>query len=64
MRSGNWDLHLYCIAKMIPVLHAGGHTAYAKSSSRLYLNQINQLKAKMSIEIFYKVHITRILDHS
>ena len=36
---------------MIPVIHAGGHTAYAKSS-RLYLDQMNQLKTKMSIEEF------------
>ena len=54
-RSGDWDLHLYCIAKMIPVPHAGGHTAYAKSS-RLYLDQMNQLKTKMSIEEFTKTH--------
>ena len=36
---------------MFPVLHAGGHTAYAKSS-RLYLDQMNRLKTKMSIEEF------------
>ena len=52
-RSGDWDLHLYCIAKMIPLLHAGGHTAYTKSS-RLHLVQMNQLKTKMSIEVFTK----------
>ena len=52
-RSADKDLYLYCIAKMIPVLHAGGHTAYAKSS-RLYLDQMNQLKTKMSIKEFTK----------
>ena len=51
--SGDWDVHLYCIAKMIPVLHACGHTAYAKSS-RLYLDEMNQLKTKMSIDEFTK----------
>ena len=51
-RSGDWDLHLYCIAKMIPVLHAGGHTC--AKSSRLYLDQMNQLKTKMNIEDFTK----------
>ena len=30
-RSGDWDMHLYCIAKMIPVLHAGGHSANMQS---------------------------------
>jgi len=52
-RSGDWELHLYCITKMIPVLHAGGHTAYAKSS-RLYLDQMKQLKTKMGKKEFAK----------
>ena len=46
-RTGDWDLHLYCTARMIPVLHAGGHTAYAKSA-RLYLDQMKGLQTKMS----------------
>lgn len=31
-RTADWELHLYCIANMIPVFHAGGHTVYAKST--------------------------------
>ena len=23
-RTGDWALHLFCVAKMIPVLHSGG----------------------------------------
>ena len=29
-RTGDWQLHLYCTAKIIPVLYAGGHTAYRR----------------------------------
>ena len=54
-RCGDWDMHLYCIAQMIPVLHAGGHTAYAKSK-RLYLDQMRRLPTRMdadTLKIFY-----------
>ena len=27
-RTGDWALHLFCVAKMILVLHSGGHDAY------------------------------------
>lgn len=46
-RTGDWELHLYCIVKMIPIFHAGGHTAYAKSA-RLYLDQMKELQSIMS----------------
>ena len=52
-RCGDWEMHLYCIAKMIPVLHAGGHTAYAKSS-RLYLDQMRRLPTLMNAEAYKK----------
>lgn len=52
-RTGDWDLHLYCIAKMIPVLHAGGHTAYAKST-RLYLDSMKKLSQIMDDDQFAK----------
>ena len=31
-RTGNWDLHLYAVSEMIPILHAAAHLAYAKSA--------------------------------
>ena len=39
-RTADRTLHLFCISKMMPILHAGGHTAYAKST-RLYLQQMH-----------------------
>ncbi len=24
-RTGDWDLHLYCVSRMIPFFHAAGH---------------------------------------
>ena len=52
-RTGDLELHLYCIAKMIPVLDAGGHTAYAQSS-RLYLDQMKNLNTIMGWDQFAK----------
>ena len=40
--TGDWSLHLFSVSQMIPVLHAGGHTAYAKSS-RLHLQHMKEL---------------------
>lgn len=48
-RTGNWELHMYCVAAMIPVFHAGGHLAYAKCS-RLYHSQMKQLSTVMDEE--------------
>lgn len=52
-RTGDWELHLFCISKMIPVLHSGGHTAYAKST-RLYLQQMRQLSNLMDPHQYVK----------
>lgn len=52
-RVGDWALHLFCIAKMIPVLHSGGHTAYAKST-RLYLDQMKELPKIMAKDQYEK----------
>ena len=41
-RTGDWDLHLYCVAQMIPVFHASAHLAYARSSRR-YLDTMRNL---------------------
>ena len=45
-RTGDWNLHLYCISQMIPLFHAAGHFAYAKSA-RLYLQQMGNLAQHM-----------------
>ena len=30
-RTGDWELHLYCIFKMIPLFHVAGHFSVAKA---------------------------------
>ena len=45
-RTGNWELHLYCVRQMIPHSHAVGHLHYAKSAS-LYLQQMEFLDKRM-----------------
>lgn len=51
-RSGNWDLHIYCLKLMIPIFYATGHNNYAKCT-HLYLQQINKLH-NMSSENYEK----------
>ena len=50
-KSGDWDLHLYCIRQFLPFFHSGGHIAYAKSA-HLYLQDMLDLKNKLSPEDF------------
>lgn len=45
-RMGDWESHLKYIEHMIPFFHAAGHFNYAKSS-RLYLQDMNNLKTTM-----------------
>lgn len=45
-RTGDWELHLFCINAMIPLFHSGGHVAYAKCA-RLYHNQMTKLSTIM-----------------
>lgn len=52
-RTGDWDLHLYCIAKMIPIFHASGHLAYARSARR-YLDSMKKLPEIMRQDQFQK----------
>ena len=52
-RTGDLTLYLFCILKMIPILHAGGHTAYAKST-RLYLQQMHHLNNLMDHEQYMR----------
>lgn len=35
-RTGNWDLHLKTVQRMLPYFHASGHFLYAKAA-QLYL---------------------------
>ncbi|GBP62150.1 hypothetical protein EVAR_40600_1 [Eumeta japonica] len=42
-RSGNWELHLKCVERMLPYFHASGHFLYAKSA-HLYLQDMRKLK--------------------
>ena len=41
-RTGDWDLHLYTLSKLINVFAASGHNKYAKSG-RLYLEIMIEL---------------------
>jgi hypothetical protein len=42
-RSGNWQLHLETMQKMLPCFHASGHFPYAKSA-HLYLQDMFGIK--------------------
>ena len=52
-RCGDWDMHLYCVAQMIHVLHAGVHTAYAKLT-RLYFEDMRRLPTRMDADALKK----------
>ena len=53
-RTGDWYLHLYCVAYMIPIFHAWGHLAYAKSARR-YLDCMKGLPEIMSAKQFQDI---------
>jgi len=50
-RSGNWNLHLQCVQKMIPYFHATGHFPYAKSC-HIYLSDMTNLKSKHNEDVY------------
>ena len=52
-RTGDFDLHLYSLAHMIPILHAAGHLAYARSA-RCYLDAMKELPDIMGKDQFMK----------
>ncbi|KAK3924286.1 Leucine--tRNA ligase [Frankliniella fusca] len=52
-RSGNFELHLHCVGKMLPFFHASGHLNYAKGA-HLYLQQMLSLETTMSALEFHK----------
>lgn len=52
-RSGDWNLHLVTIRKLIPFFHAAGHLNYAKSA-QIYLQQMEDLHLKLPPQEFQK----------
>lgn len=50
-RLGNWALHLQSIEQMLPLFHASGHFAYAKSA-QIYLQDMVNLEVTMDPEEF------------
>lgn len=52
-KSGDWDLHLETLEKMIPFFHSTGHFNYAKSA-QIYLQDCRDLPNKMDPDEFYK----------
>ena len=42
-RTGNWELHLQTLSKMLPFLAASGHNNYTKSLW-IYLQQMSHLQ--------------------
>ena len=52
-QCGDWNLHLYSVKLMLPILHAAGHLNYAKSV-QVYLQQMHNLEAIMKPEEFQK----------
>ncbi|KAJ8677393.1 hypothetical protein QAD02_013180 [Eretmocerus hayati] len=63
-RLGNWRLHLQTVKKMLPIFHAAGHFAYAKSA-QVYLQDMANLELSMDpdefeqfVQGFFTVHRT------
>ena len=52
-RSGDWNMHLECVQKMLPYFHASGHNLYAKSA-HLYLQDMYNLENIMDVIEFDK----------
>ena len=50
-RTGDWNLHIDSVRRMIPHFHAAGHLSYAKSA-RLYLQQMSFVSQIMPAEEF------------
>ncbi|KAF7998623.1 hypothetical protein HCN44_011031 [Aphidius gifuensis] len=52
-RSGNWNLHLQSVRKMLPSFHAAKHFNYAKFA-HLYLQDMAKLESVMTTDEFNK----------
>lgn len=50
-RTGDWQLHISTVKKMLPYFHAAGHILYAKSA-HLYCQQMSELESRLSPEEF------------
>jgi len=53
-RTGQWEMQLYAITKIIPVFHAAGHLAYARSARR-YVDAMHRLPEVMDRGQFQKL---------
>lgn len=51
-RLGNFKLHLQSVRAMLPLFHASGHFAYAKSG-QIYLQDAEELEGKMTETEYY-----------
>lgn len=52
-KSGDWEIHLQTIERMLPFFHATGHFSYAKFA-QLYLSDMRALATKMDSEEYEK----------
>lgn len=52
-RMGDWQLHLYSVQCMLPILHAAGRNHYAKSA-HAYLQLMLELETRMTKEDYDK----------
>lgn len=52
-RSGNWQLHLDTVQRMLPIFHAAGHYKYAEFG-HLYLQDMLELEKKMDVNEYNK----------
>ncbi|CAH2009827.1 unnamed protein product [Acanthoscelides obtectus] len=52
-RLGNWDLHLDCVRRMLPLFHAAGHFQYAKAA-QIYLQDMVLLQDIMDPQEFHQ----------
>ena len=52
-KTGDWELHLKTVERMLPFFHATGHFPYAKSA-QLYLKDMKDLKEKMNSTEYQK----------
>ncbi|CAH1997909.1 unnamed protein product [Acanthoscelides obtectus] len=52
-RLGNWDLHLDCVRRMLPLFHPAGHFQYAKAA-QIYLQDMVLLQDIMDPQEFHQ----------
>lgn len=52
-RTGNWELHLQSVRKMLPLFHSTGHYLYAECA-HVYLQDMINLECTMDEEEYYQ----------